>query len=61
MNAIISTEHQNRLVGAFRAIRFALAALSAGSRVLALADNRPVIEELAARAARIYGSCSAAK
>jgi hypothetical protein len=38
-----------------RDIRFAFAALAAGSRIVSMADNRGVITDLAARAASIYG------
>jgi hypothetical protein len=49
-----------------RDIRFAFAALAAGSRVVSMADNRGVIADLTASAASIYGkgasrvSCQAA-
>ena len=45
----------NRLPKILRDIRFAFAALAAGSRVVSMADNREVIADLAARAASIYG------
>jgi hypothetical protein len=45
----------NRLKKALRDIRFAFAALGAGSRVVSMADNREVIADLAASAASIYG------
>ncbi len=45
----------NRLQKIFRDIRFAFAALGAGSRVVSMSDNREVIADLAARAASIYG------
>jgi hypothetical protein len=38
-----------------RALRFALAALGAGSRTLALADNSQVVLDLSARAQYLYG------
>lgn len=45
----------NRLPQILRDIRFAFAALAAGSRVVSMADNREVIADLAASAASIYG------
>ena len=45
----------NRLPKILRDIRFAFAALAAGSRVVSMADNREVIADLAASAASIYG------
>jgi hypothetical protein len=45
----------NRLQKILRDIRFAFAALGAGSRVVSMADNREVIADLAASAASIYG------
>jgi hypothetical protein len=45
----------NRLPQILRDIRFAFAALAAGSRVVSMADNREVIADLAASAACIYG------
>ena len=45
----------NRLLKILRDIRFAFAALAAGSRVVSMADNREVIADLAASAASIYG------
>jgi hypothetical protein len=44
-----------RLQRILRDIRFAFAALAAGSRVVSMADNREVIADLAASAASIYG------
>lgn len=38
-----------------RALRFALAALGAGSRTVALADNSQVVRDLSARAKCLYG------
>jgi hypothetical protein len=46
----------NRLPQILRDIRFAFAALAAGSRVVSMADNHDVIADLAASAASIYGS-----
>jgi hypothetical protein len=45
----------NRLPKILRDVRFAFAALAAGSRVVSMADNREVIADLAASAASIYG------
>jgi hypothetical protein len=45
----------NRLPKILRDIRFAFAALAAGSRVVSMADNREVIADLAASAESIYG------
>jgi hypothetical protein len=45
----------NRLQNILRDIRFAFAALAAGSRVVSMADNHEVIADLAASAASIYG------
>ncbi len=45
----------NRLQEVLRDIRFAFAALGAGSRIVSMADNREVIADLAASAASIYG------
>ena len=45
----------NRLPQALRDIRFAFAALAAGSRVVSMADNHEVIADLAVNAASIYG------
>jgi hypothetical protein len=45
----------NQLPKILRDIRFAFAALAAGSRVVSMADNREVIADLAASAASIYG------
>jgi hypothetical protein len=45
----------NRLPKILRDIRFAVAALAAGSRVVSMADNRDVIADLAASATSIYG------
>ena len=45
----------NRVPKILRDIRFAFAALAAGSRVVSMADNREVIAGLAASAASIYG------
>jgi hypothetical protein len=39
-----------------RALQFALAALGAGSRTVALADNSQVVRDLSARAKYLYGS-----
>jgi hypothetical protein len=47
--------YANRFQIILRDIRFAFAALAAGSRIVSMADNRPVIADLAARAASIYG------
>ena len=44
-----------RLPKVLRDIRFAFAALAAGSRTVSMADNSDVIADLAARAACIYG------
>jgi hypothetical protein len=45
----------SRLQEILRDIRFAFAALAAGSRVVSMADNREVIADLEASAASIYG------
>jgi hypothetical protein len=45
----------NRFPKILRDIRFAFAALAAGSRTVSMADNRGVVADLAARAASIYG------
>lgn len=50
-----SSGFANRLQKILRDIRFAFAALAAGSRVVSMADNREVIADLAASAASIYG------
>ena len=53
--------YANRFQIVLRDIRFAFAALAAGSRIVSMADNRAVIADLAARATSIYGkgvSCS---
>jgi hypothetical protein len=47
--------YANRFPKILRDIRFAFAALAAGSRIVSMADNRVVIADLAARAASIYG------
>lgn len=39
-----------------RALQFALAALGAGSRTVALADNSQVVRDLSARAKFLYGA-----
>ena len=44
-----------RLQNILRDIRFAVAAMAAGSRVVSMADNREVIADLAASVASIYG------
>lgn len=45
----------NRLPEILRDIRFTFAALAAGSRTVPMGDNHGLVEDLAARAARIYG------
>jgi hypothetical protein len=50
-----SNSYANRFPKILRDIRFAFAALAAGSRIVSMADNRGVIADLAARAASIYG------
>ncbi len=45
----------SRMQKILRDIRFAFAALAAGSRVVSMADNREVVADLAASAASIYG------
>jgi len=47
--------YANRFQKILRDIRFAFAALAAGSRIVSMADNCGVIADLAARAASIYG------
>jgi hypothetical protein len=54
-----SSPFANRLARILRDIRFAFAALAAGSRTVPMGDNRAVIADLAAREASIYGSSSA--
>jgi hypothetical protein len=49
----------NRFPKILRDIRFAFAALAAGSRIVSMADNRGAIADLAARAASIYGKSAA--
>jgi hypothetical protein len=58
MNELSS--HASPFWSILRDVRFTLAALAAGSRVVSLADNREVIADLAARAASIYGNAPAA-
>ncbi len=53
MNELSS--YANRVQIIVREIRFAFAALAAGSRIVSMADNRGVIDDLAARTASIYG------
>jgi hypothetical protein len=48
--------YANRFPKILRDIRFAFAALAAGSRIVSMADNRGVIADLAARSASIYGN-----
>jgi len=48
----------NSLARLLRDIRFAFAALAAGSRTVSMGDNREVIADLATRAASIYGKNS---
>jgi len=50
-----SSSFANRFPEILRDIRFAFAALAAGSRTVPMGDNRGVIADLAARAASIYG------
>jgi hypothetical protein len=38
-----------------RGFKFALAALAIGSRMVPLGDNRQLVRDFAARAARLYG------
>lgn len=47
--------YANRFPKILRDIRFAFAALAAGSRTVPMADNREVIADLTARATSIYG------
>jgi hypothetical protein len=47
---------RGRAAGIIRSVEFMLAALSAGSRTVALADNSEPLRDLRARAARLYGS-----
>ena len=47
--------YANRFPKILRDIRFAFAALAAGSRIVPMADNRGVIADLAGYAASIYG------
>jgi hypothetical protein len=51
--------YANRFPKILRDIRFAFAALAAGSRIVSMADNRAVIADLTARAACIYGNGAA--
>jgi hypothetical protein len=45
-----------RAAGVVRAIKFAFAALAAGSRTAPLGDNGQLVRDLAARAAYLYGN-----
>lgn len=47
---------QRRLIHAVQGLRFALAALSIGSRTVALADNSQLRRDLAACAGLVYGA-----
>ena len=52
---ITPTARAPRMWRLVRALRFALAALGAGSRTVALADNSQVVRDLSARAEFLYG------
>jgi hypothetical protein len=52
---ITPTAQEPRTWRLVRALQFALAALGAGSRTLALADNSQVVRDLSARAEYLYG------
>jgi hypothetical protein len=43
------------VAGLVRALKFALAALAAGSRTVPLGDNRQLVRDLARRASCLYG------
>jgi hypothetical protein len=54
-NDSIAGRSAGRATGLVRALKFAFAALAAGSRVVPLGDNSQLVRDLAARAASIYG------
>jgi hypothetical protein len=53
---IAPTASAQRMRRVVRALRFALAALGAGSRTVAPADNSQVVRELSAQAKYLYAS-----
>jgi hypothetical protein len=54
MNKLFPPARTSRLWHFLREVRFVLAALEIGSRAVPLADNRPLVRDLAARAASLY-------
>jgi hypothetical protein len=59
MNNLPATAAVSRpgyLKNVLRELNFVLSALAIGSRTVPLADNRELVQDLAARAARLYGA-----